>query len=133
MSKNNQPYIVPLSFGYDSIAIYFHSAQEGKKIEYLTANANVCFEFDLNVKIISNPSAPCKWSCSFQSIIGFGTVVELLSNDEKSKGLTCIMNQYSDKKWDFPKPALDKTRVWKLVIKSMTGKQSADFKTDKSC
>ena len=47
LSDGNQPYIVPLCFGYQDKTLYFHSALEGKKIDIIKHNQNVCFEFDL--------------------------------------------------------------------------------------
>jgi hypothetical protein len=43
MCKENEPYLVTLSHGYDGErnAIYFHCAYEGKKIEFLKANDRV--------------------------------------------------------------------------------------------
>jgi nitroimidazol reductase NimA-like FMN-containing flavoprotein (pyridoxamine 5'-phosphate oxidase superfamily) len=40
LAKGNQPYLVSLSHGYDekNNCIYFHCANEGKKIGYLKAN-----------------------------------------------------------------------------------------------
>ena len=40
LCMNNQPYIATLSHGYDpdKKCVYFHSAREGKKIDYLRAN-----------------------------------------------------------------------------------------------
>lgn len=40
LAKDNQPYLVSLSHGYDrkNNCIYFHCANEGKKIDYLKAN-----------------------------------------------------------------------------------------------
>ena len=40
LCMNNQPYIASLSHGYDpdKNCIYFHSAREGKKIDYLKSN-----------------------------------------------------------------------------------------------
>jgi len=40
LCKDNQPYLVSLSHGYDSDknCIYFHCASEGKKIDYLKEN-----------------------------------------------------------------------------------------------
>ena len=33
LCRDNQPYVVPLNFGYDGQRLYFHSAQKGMKIE----------------------------------------------------------------------------------------------------
>ncbi|MFX1507290.1 MAG: pyridoxamine 5'-phosphate oxidase family protein [Promethearchaeota archaeon] len=40
MSKDNQPYLVTLSHGYDpeKNILFFHCASEGKKMDYLTSN-----------------------------------------------------------------------------------------------
>ncbi len=43
MSVGDQPYLVPLCFGYEPGALYFHSAGEGKKLDMLETNDNVCF------------------------------------------------------------------------------------------
>ena len=126
LSLNDMPYIVPVSFGYDGTTLYFHTALDGKKIEILSVNKNVCFEFESGVKVISNEAKPCEWSFTFQSVIGFGKVEELTSPEDKIQGLRHIVAQYSDKKWNFDKLPLTGLRVWAINIDSMTGKQSLD-------
>ena len=58
LSQDDRPYIVPLTFGYDGTALYFHGALAGKKIDILRKNINVCFEFDLSLIHISEPTRP---------------------------------------------------------------------------
>ena len=43
MAKDGDPYLVSLSTGYDEErnALYFHSAAEGKKLDYMRANSEV--------------------------------------------------------------------------------------------
>lgn len=126
LSQGNIPYIVPVSFGYDGNTLYFHTALEGKKIDILAVNKNVCFEFESGVRVVSNETKPCNWSFSFQSVIGFGKVAELSAPEDKIKGLTYIMAQYSEKEWGLDKLPLNNLRVWAIQIESMTGKQSPD-------
>lgn len=40
MCKDNEPYIVTLSYGYDSEkeSLYFHCAQKGLKLDFLSFN-----------------------------------------------------------------------------------------------
>ena len=38
LSLNDTPYIVPVCFGYRAKTLYFHSAQEGKKIDIIKKN-----------------------------------------------------------------------------------------------
>lgn len=124
LCRDDKPYIVPVSFGYDDDSIYFHSARAGKKIDILAVNPHVCFEFESEVSIIPNETAPCNWSFSFQSVIGFGQVKEMSTAEDKRTGLAHIMRQYSDKQWNFDNISLEGLKVYKIVIDSMTGKQS---------
>ncbi len=126
LSRDNVPYIVPVSFGYDGNTLYFHTALTGKKIDILAVNKNVCFEFESGVQVVANVTKACNWSFSFQSVIGFGEVAELADPEAKIKGLTHIMAQYSDKEWGLDTLPLNSVRVWAIQIESMTGKQSPD-------
>lgn len=124
LSDGNQPYIVPLCFGYQDRTLYFHSALEGKKIDLLQKNNRTCFEFDINSEIIKADKA-CKWGMKYQSVIGFGRAVLVENIEEKQKGLNIIMNHYSDRNWQFPDKAIEKIAVIKIEIEKMTGKHSS--------
>ena len=126
LAKKNIPYIIPVSFGYDGSAIYFHTAKEGKKIDYINSNNEVCFEFEYGVQLIPDECNPCKWTFSFQSVIGNGKIYELVIDSEKVEGLRQIVGHYSTQKWVFDKKALDNIRVWKILIGTISGKQSKD-------
>lgn len=121
---DGEPYLVPVSFGYDGECIYFHTAESGRKIDCIAANNRVCFEFEHDVRLITHPERPCNWGFDFESVIGFGAVEELLTPDEKSRGLDEVMRRYSDKAWQFDRAALRKTRVWRISIDSVTGKRA---------
>lgn len=126
MAKDNIPYIIPLSFGYDGENIYIHTAKEGKKVDIFLENPDVCFEFENEVELIRSERSACQWSFSFQSIIGHGKIREIVTLLEKKKALGEIMNQYSSKKWNFIDSAVQSVRVWRIEIISLTGKQSKD-------
>ena len=117
------PYIVPLSFGYQDNALYFHGPQKGKKIDIIKKNPKVCFEFDTDTEIIKEEDS-CRWSMRYKSVIGFGKAVLLEDTEEKRKALTIIMGHYSDGTFEFDDAILRKTLVIKVEIESMTGKQS---------
>jgi nitroimidazol reductase NimA-like FMN-containing flavoprotein (pyridoxamine 5'-phosphate oxidase superfamily) len=123
MVNGSKPYIVPLCFGYQDNTLYFHGALEGRKIDLLRKNPNVCFEFDLGAETIESENA-CDWSAKYQSVIGFGKAVFIESVDEKRKALGIIMGQYSDRTFEFPENKLKATAVIKVEIDSITGKSS---------
>ncbi len=120
----DEPYLVPVSFGYDGQSVFFHTAESGRKIDCIAANNRVCFEFERDVRLVSHPDKPCSWSFTFECVIGFGTVEELTTPEEKARGLNEVMRQYSDKTWDFDPGALDRTRVWRISIESISGKRA---------
>ena len=121
---NNQPYIVPLCFGYKDNALYFHSAGEGKKIDILKKNNNVCFEFDVRSEIKTGKTA-CEWGMKYRSVIGFGNASFLEDPESKQAALDIIMQQYSDGSFSYPDKILKNTLVIKVEITDMTGKQSS--------
>ena len=129
LAMDNIPYIVPVSFGYDGESIYIHTAKKGKKIIYFKNNNNVCFEFERNVKLFIDPINACKWTFSYESVIGFGNIYELESFEHRENGMNKIMSQYSGKAWVFSEGKLDNIRVWKIEINSITGKRSIKLAT----
>jgi len=123
LSDGENPYIVPLSFGYKDKTLYFHSAAKGKKIDIIRKNPRVCFEIEINSEIIKAEGA-CKWGMRYQSVIGYGKAVLLQNTDEKREALKVIMSQYSDRQYHFVDKEIQKAAVIKLEIGDMTGKQS---------
>jgi len=117
------PYVVPVSFGYERNALYFHGALEGRKVELIKKNNQICFEVDTDVEVVKSEK-PCGWAMKYRSVIGVGRAYILESDEEKSRGLRLIMGQYAGGDFSFPKSTLDRTLVVKVDIKSMTGKQS---------
>ncbi len=122
-SDSDQPYIVPLCFGYDQGTLYVHGSPKGKKIDLLMKNKNVCFEFDVNTNVVEAEEG-CDWSVHYQSIIGFGKASLVEDPDAKQKALNVIMSHYSKKTFSFPEKKVRATAVIKIEITSMTGKQS---------
>ena len=40
-ADGKEPYVVPVSFGYDGETIYIHTAKSGRKIDFIEANSRV--------------------------------------------------------------------------------------------
>ena len=123
-SRNDEPYVVPLSYGYDGEAVYFHTAQEGKKIDFLETNPLVCLGFEQGVKLQPDPDLACEWSFAFSSVIITGTAEELTDPQVKLEGIKQIMLHYSSRDWDIPLEELSRTKVWRVIINTISGKES---------
>ena len=125
-SSANQPYIVPLSFGYDGDYIYFHTASEGKKSDIFAKNSNVCICFESDVSLVPNSAQACSWSFKFNSVLATGQIEEITSSEDRIMALNQIMAHYSRKEWTFPEKNLSNTRLWRVKLKALSGKKSTD-------
>jgi uncharacterized protein len=121
LTDGHEPYVVPLCFGYDGKALYFHCAPEGRKIDLLLRNNKVCFEVDWLEEIIEHKQA-CRWGARFESVIGSGTATFLETPEEKRRGLEILMKQYSPMDFTFPDDILSHTMVIRIDIESISGK-----------
>lgn len=120
---NDEPYVVPICFGYERNALYFHGALTGRKIELIKKNNKICFEVDTGVEIV-NVETPCRSVEKYRSVIGVGRAYILEDDEEKTHGLNLIMKQYTKGDFSFPKSELDRTLVVKIDIKSITGRKA---------
>jgi uncharacterized protein len=126
MIDGNEPYIVPLNYGYKDNALYIHCAKEGRKIDILKRNPRVCFEIEGRSELIKSDQA-CKWTMYFQSLIGYGNVSILEDKEEKIAGLDILMAQFGSKKNSYHPKHVDAIVILKLNIESVTGKQSKNL------
>jgi nitroimidazol reductase NimA-like FMN-containing flavoprotein (pyridoxamine 5'-phosphate oxidase superfamily) len=123
MSRNDQPYVVPLCFGYSDNTLYFHSAGDGLKLDILQQNSSVCVEFDIDQKVIHGDK-PCKWGMQYRSVIGFGQATVVSAPEEKQRALAAIMQHYSGRSYDFSQAEIKSVIILKVEIQSMTGKSA---------
>jgi len=125
-ADGDEPYVVPVSFGYDGESLYIHTAKTGRKLDFIEANNRVCFELEGHVSLETDDGDACTWTFEFESVIGYGTISELGTSEEKARGLNQIMLHYSGREWKIEPSATATTRVWRINIESITGKRSAE-------
>lgn len=120
VSKDGEPYGLPLSYCIIDDSIYFHCATEGKKLEYFKYNNSVSFCVVGTTEIL-----PAKFSTKYESIIVTGNIEESF-DDEKLKGLEGLLHKYSpefiNKGITYIASAKEETKVFKISINNITGK-----------
>jgi nitroimidazol reductase NimA-like FMN-containing flavoprotein (pyridoxamine 5'-phosphate oxidase superfamily) len=128
LSVDDEPYIVPLNYGVefsDPMVLYFHCATAGRKIEMLKKNNRVCFEIEVDTKIVHGEQA-CDWSMNYKSVIGYGRIEIISDEDKMIHGLNVLMEHYAGKADFSYKPKLLKqVRMLKLKVDSISGKSHA--------
>lgn len=118
-------YIVPLNYGYsfenEKLTLYFHSAKEGRKIDAMQENPNVCFEMDCEHQLVEGQIA-CAYGYSFKSVIGNGTVQFVTDMEEKKHALVLLMKHQTGKEFAFDEKMEDSVCVFRIDVSSMSGK-----------
>ncbi|MCW4024732.1 MAG: pyridoxamine 5'-phosphate oxidase family protein [Candidatus Bathyarchaeota archaeon] len=123
MCKDNEPYLVSLSHGYDQQknALYFHCAPEGKKNVFLNANSTVWGQAMLDFGVTDE----CDYA--YTSVHFRGKLVWVEDLGEKHHGLEVLVRQLSktpEEKLSKIKPEkLAKTTIGRIDIECMTGKK----------
>ena len=121
---DGQPYVIPISFGYDGKTVYFHTARAGKKNKIFLENPQVCLAFETDIKLITDEESACKWTFDFRSVIASGEIKEISDPVLKNAGLNQIMRHHSGKDWEMPEKVIRKTKIWGVELKNITGKRS---------
>ena len=125
-SRNDTPYVVPVSFVYDKGKIIIHGAKQGKKMEDIAANPRVCFEVDTSEIIASDD--PCNYSYRYKSVIANGTAKILEDPNEKLEGLRRLTEKYAPRKsHELTEEHLTKNwnlNIVEITVHNMIGKKS---------
>ncbi|HLN19937.1 MAG TPA: pyridoxamine 5'-phosphate oxidase family protein [Bacteroidales bacterium] len=126
MCRENEPYIVTLSYGYDTGtgSLYFHSAPDGLKLDFIKANPNVCATVLEDGGYVENE---CEHN--YRTVVLRGTMKILTDPDEKKHGMTILLG-HLEKNADVVKTKLLKSdgfysrmAVLKLEINHIQGKE----------
>jgi uncharacterized protein len=122
LADADEPYVIPVCFGYEDGTIYLHSSFHGKKIAMLEKNPQCCFEVDQCDTII-RAERPCSWGLRYKSVIGFGRAYFVSDNNEKKYGLNCIMRHYGSEMHEFSEDDIRNVCIIRIKIDSITGKK----------
>ena len=128
VSMNDEPYIIPLNFGYsfadNTLTLYFHSAVEGRKIDILRANPAACFEIDTDHELKQADTA-CAYGFHYSSLIGSGRVTFISGREEKLFALNTLMRHQTgeERVFTFSDDEIERVLVYKLTVSEFTGKR----------
>jgi nitroimidazol reductase NimA-like FMN-containing flavoprotein (pyridoxamine 5'-phosphate oxidase superfamily) len=122
LADQNIPFVVPVFFAYDGMAIYFHSASAGSKIEILKRNPKVCFVISTDQGVISSDRA-CDFEAKHRTVIGVGEAHFIEEESQKIKALDKIVALFTQDQFDYPKSNLHQTTVVRIEIESIKGKK----------
>lgn len=136
---DDQPFVMPTSFWYDEAnhRIIFHSNIAGRMRANIERNPKVCLEASEMGRLLPSNIA-LEFSLQYRSVMVFGTVRILESDEEKRAALYGLIRKY------FPameagreyRPITDKelkrTSVYELKIEAWSGKENWNERADQS-
>lgn len=122
--KENQPYVIPMNFGFEDGIIYLHSGQFGRKWEIMKENPKACITFMLGDELAyQDEHVACSWRVKSKSVIAEGKIEFVDDYDEKEKVLHKLMAQYSPREFKFNAPAVKNVGVFKMKIERIQAKE----------
>jgi nitroimidazol reductase NimA-like FMN-containing flavoprotein (pyridoxamine 5'-phosphate oxidase superfamily) len=120
-----KPYLVSMNYGHRDRSLYLHSALEGRKIDIIRKNPEVCFQVITGTRLTTGPDACGDWTMKYRSVTGFGRATLIKDGPEKIRAMHIIMEQYTTRgPFEFSPERLDQTMVIRIDIDGMTGKIS---------
>ncbi|MFD2611630.1 pyridoxamine 5'-phosphate oxidase family protein [Paenibacillus gansuensis] len=133
LSSEGVPYVIPLNFVWLNDAIYFHGAQEGRKISYIEHNPLGCFTVGEDYGTITDV-VPANTDTAYMSVIIEGTITLVNDSNEATDAMQAMLDKYVPGYYDRPlaKSHLEryvsslgsKTAVYKLAAASLSAKEN---------
>jgi nitroimidazol reductase NimA-like FMN-containing flavoprotein (pyridoxamine 5'-phosphate oxidase superfamily) len=126
LCRNNEPYIVTLSYGYDDTgkSLYFHAAKKGLKLDFLKANPLVCATIIEDGGYIEDECAH-----AYRSVVLWGRINIVEKVEEKKHGMKILLNHLESKPDEIKRLFLkadssyEKMEVLRLDITEIHGKK----------
>jgi nitroimidazol reductase NimA-like FMN-containing flavoprotein (pyridoxamine 5'-phosphate oxidase superfamily) len=122
--ENGYPYTIPLSYTYQENHIYFHSANEGHKIDAIRNNDKVSFCVIDQDDVIQET-----FTTRYRSVIVFGRAQIITDSVLRQKALESLVEKYSpdfvDKGQQEILQAWDHVSIIAIKIEHKTGKTSS--------
>lgn len=132
LSSEDIPYVIPLNFVWLNQSIYFHGAEEGRKVTYIENNPLACFTVSENYGTITSP-IPAKTDTAYMSVIIEGPLLRVTDINEATEAMQIMLNKYVPGYYDRPlgknhmeryvSPLGSKTFIYKLSASSLSAKE----------
>lgn len=118
-------FVQPINFGRKGDKIYLHGSHQNRMTQAIIDAKEVC----VNVMILDAMKltrSAFHHSVNYRSVMIFGEVNELTSNEEKLMGLEAIINHFVPNRWEHCREPNEKelkaTRVLEITIKTASAK-----------
>lgn len=127
MNDDGAPYIIPMTFGAElkdgKITIYFHCANEGKKLTLIEKDPMVGVECALYYQVEKTDDGAI--TARYESVIGSGKAEKITEREEKVASLKVMLEHYRES--GFPASSckgLPLVECYKIELDKVSGKRN---------
>ena len=127
MSSDNIPYVVPLNYTYISGTILFHCSLEGKKLDLIRANPQVCFTVGRQPGQFRRHAQGSNCEIDSESVICFGAARVIDDLVERAEIINTFNRSFRPGDDDIPPKAIENCGAVEITIAEMTGRLERDL------
>ena len=128
MALENNPYVIPVTYGYSEGKIMFHGALQGSKLDTIRKNPNVCFTVSRHFgQMVSHPQgAECH--VNSDSVICRGKARVLDDANERLMILNRFNHCLQPNAREITLEEVERCSVVEISVAEMTGRTERDSK-----
>ena len=123
MIESEDPYVLPLNYGYREGSIYIHSRRKGRKLDCLRAHPRVCFCVSEVVERVGGQRG-CQWTTAFRSVVGYATARIIDDREEKIAGYDVLMAHFGGPVGDYEERYLQESLFICLELETVSVRHS---------
>ena len=123
LSEGGKPYVVPLNYAYVDGKILFHCALEGRKLDAIRANPEVCFAVGRQSGEVRRHAGAAVCHPDNDSVLCFGRARILETREEKAAALNAFNRAFSPRAADLPEKDITRCGVVEIAVSEMTGRR----------
>lgn len=132
LGDNDYPYAVPLSYVYSDGKLYFHSAKTGHKIDAIAKHPKASFCIISQDKVV-----PEKYTSYFKSVIVFGKIHMISSEDELCRAIELLALKYNpadskEIRAEAIEREIPRMSMFVLEAENITGKKAIELVTQEN-
>lgn len=125
MNTDDGIYMVPVNFGFEEekgkLVFYVHGALQGRKLNAIKKNPDVCIECDCRHRLIEG-EFPCEYSYEYASVIANGKCEIISDSRQKVKALEIIMKHQTGKNFQFAVQQTNSVSIIKITAEKISAK-----------
>jgi nitroimidazol reductase NimA-like FMN-containing flavoprotein (pyridoxamine 5'-phosphate oxidase superfamily) len=123
VGDGREVYVVPLNYGYEEGKLFFHCALEGRKMDLLRANPEVCFTVATQSGEVREHAQgqPCHVDCDSVICLGRARIVEDFA--QRAKVLNAFNRCFAPAAADITDAEIRRCAVVVIDLSEMTGRR----------